>query len=883
MGGRSELCMALSGDTNEDITFNLHDFDSKANPRFLSTRSLSDTKVASSSRQPGIVGDGGSGSFSRESSSLFDASQYAFFNQNAVEEVELGSLEEEEEDVPLVSLRNDEYHLFDKDEVQDMALGSLSDMDDLATTFSKASFCVSYGPLFLLNRVVTGPRNPGVIGDRGSGSLSRESSSAADWSRDAWLDQCILDVDNTLDKRWSSQPHGASGHPGEYKPLYRALSYPEQQLQQQHIQQHFSSETISTPKSSFTSFPPPGGGGGGGGRPQQPLSHRHSLPLNIPSLNSGPDLTFSGPNLSPMSDSSLHFPDLSIAHGLRYGGNISSLTPGHGVSNQLRNQWSNRAGLLHGDHSMILNNVLQQHLHQNGLMRSSSLMSPRQQLQQQGLHQTLSALPHFSLLQSQIIGGHPSSPSHVLRKYDTIYGIAETRDQRPKSGRGKQSHRFNQGSDSASQKGDTVQFRSKYMSSEEIESILKMQHTSHSNDPYIDDYYHQACSAKRSSGSRLKHYFAPLHLRDLPSRARNSGSDQHGHQSFDTLRRLTMSSIRRPRPLLELDSSSGCSEASAERRSLEQEPMFAARIAVEDALTLLLDVDDIDRFLQFNPPQDGSQLRRKRLVLLEALAASLQLVDPLGSGAHTVGPGDDIVLMRLVSLPKGRKFLSRYLELLTITPGPSSELARIVCMAVFRHLRFLFGGLPSDPEAIEATANLAKAVSNCVGGMDLRGLSACLAAVVCSSEQPPLRPLGSSAGDHASLILKCLLERATEVLTHPSQQAPGSCNIPNRNFWKASFGTFFTLLTKYCASKYETIMHSIMNQAGSEITSSEAMRAIRREMPVELLRASLPHTDEHQRRALMDFAHQSIPFPVTGFNLHDEEGIGRVTSESIRS
>ncbi|KAL3628217.1 hypothetical protein CASFOL_027263 [Castilleja foliolosa] len=40
-------------------------------------------------------------------------------------------------------------------------LGSLSDLDDMATTFAK------------LNKVVSGPRHPGVICDRGSGSFSR--------------------------------------------------------------------------------------------------------------------------------------------------------------------------------------------------------------------------------------------------------------------------------------------------------------------------------------------------------------------------------------------------------------------------------------------------------------------------------------------------------------------------------------------------------------------------------------------------------------------------------------------------------------------------------------------------------------------------------------
>ncbi|KAL0298066.1 UNVERIFIED_CONTAM: protein PAT11, partial [Sesamum angustifolium] len=99
-------------------------------------------------------------------SGLFDASQYAFFGKGVVDEVELGGLEDEDEDVPVIGGKFggedelNEYHLFDKDEGS--GLGSLSDMDDLATTFAK------------LNRVVSGPRHPGVIGDRGSGSFSRE-------------------------------------------------------------------------------------------------------------------------------------------------------------------------------------------------------------------------------------------------------------------------------------------------------------------------------------------------------------------------------------------------------------------------------------------------------------------------------------------------------------------------------------------------------------------------------------------------------------------------------------------------------------------------------------------------------------------------------------
>ncbi|GAB2285049.1 hypothetical protein Dimus_019505 [Dionaea muscipula] len=822
---------------------------------------------------------------------LFDASQYAFFGNNVAEDVELGGLEDEEDGITLDELDGDEYHLFDKDE--NVGLGSLSEIDDLATTFSK------------LNRVVAGPRNPGVIGDRGSGSFSRESSSTAEWTDaefSSWLDQCVLDAENTLEgKRWSSQPHPCSSHLGEYRHLYRASSYPEQlqQQQQQQQQQHFSSDTIIAPKSAFTSFPP------GGRIEQQPLSHRHrSLPPNIPSLttSSGSQLTFSDPSShSPISDSGLLLSGLSHGHGhsLSYGGSLPpGLASGLSLNNRLPNQWISRDGLLHGDQTSLLNNVLQRHLtHQSGGLIPLPLIPLRHQLQQQLQHHQVPSMAHgggLGGLQSSsriLLNNHHSSsppPAHMWRKYEAMLGMGDVRDHRPKSAaRGKPNNRFSQhGSDSSSHsRGDNINFRSKYMTSEEIEGVLKMQHTSHSNDPYVDDYYHQACLAKRTSGSnsRMKNQFCPMHLKDLPSRTRSGNTDPPPHQPVDSLARLAVSSIRKPCPLLNMDHppspSSGSSDETERRKSLEQEPLFAARITIEDALSLLLDVEDIDRVLQFNPPQDGgAQLRRRRQILLEALATSLQLVDPLSCSDRAVGlaPTDDIVFLQIAKIPKGRKLLARYLLLLF----PGGELARIVSMAIFRHLRYLFGGVSStDPGAAEASTNLAKACSACVGGMDLNALSACLAAVACSSEQPPLRPLGSPAGDGASVILKSVLERAADLLTNP--HSAGNCSIPNRALWKASFDAFYSLLTKYCLSKYETILQSVLLPPTADIISLEPARAaaISREMPVEVLRASLPHTDEHQKKLLVDFAHR--PCAPPGFNNHGENS-GRVTSESVR-
>lgn len=780
---------------------------------------------------------------------LFDASRYEFFGQNAGDEVELGGLEEEEDAKTLFGSVDTEYHLFEREE--SAGFGSLSDIDDLASTFAK------------LNKVVTGPRHPGVIGDRGSGSFSRESSSATDWVQDAdfsnWLDQHMFDTDITQEgKRWSSQPQASSGRFGDSKSsLYRTSSYP-----QEPVQQHFSTEPIIVPKSAFTSFPPPGS------RSQQASPHH----ANQSSISGGSQLPFSAPNLSHLSNANLHL--AGLPHGVHYGGNMSQFTnPGPSFTSRPQNHWVSHAGILHGDHSSLLNNILQQQLsHQNGLL-SQQLLS-----QQQRLHPSVQpSLAHFAALQSQLYNTHPSSSHRAM------LGLSDIREQRPKH-RGKQ-NRFSQaGSDTSSQKSDSgrLQFRSKHMTSEEIESILKMQHAAtHSNDPYIDDYYHQASLAKKASGSRLKHPFCPSHLRELPPRGRNS-TDQHSHLSVDALGRLPLSSIRRPRPLLEVDPpSTGSGDGSSEQvseRPLEQEPMLAARITIEDGLSLLLDIDDIDRLLQYGQSQDGGiQLRRRRQMLLEGLAASIQLVDPLGKNSHAIGlgPKDDLVFLRLVSLPKGRKLLSKFLQLLF----PGSELVRIVCMAIFRHLRFLFGGLPSDQGAVEATANLAKTVSACVNGMDLRALSACLVAVVCSTEQPPLRPLGSPAGDGATVILKSVLERATELLTDP--HAAGNCSMPNRALWQASFDEFFGLLTKYCLSKYETIVQSIyaQTQPSTEVIGPEAAKAIHREMPVELLRASLPHTDEHQRKLLSDFAQRSMP--ISGINARGSSG-GQLNSESVR-
>jgi DNA topoisomerase 2-associated protein PAT1 len=451
-----------------------------------------------------------------------------------------------------------------------------------------------------------------------------------------WLGQDMLDGDEFQgSKQWCPQLQQTS-HFGESKPLSRTSSYPQPPLQ------HRLSEPILLRSSSFTSYPPPGGGS------ELPYAAqgltRHS---SIPSLSAGYQMVSSSSSLSgsPYHMSALH-------RGLPYGRSMSYSSADLSMSSIMQNEWPNQAGSLAFEHLNLRPNVLQQQLSLPNSSMSSLLFSQPQQR----LPPVRQPFQSYMNMQSHPFYHHP------------VPDVPSPRDKRSRSGRGKHSVRVSQQpSDTGSQNPDNggIKFRSKYMSSEELESVLRMHHSAHcSSDPYINDYYHQACKAKRSVNSQQKSSFSPMSIKDFPSKSR-SGADQQSYLHVDAVGRVSFSSIRRPHHLLEVDIPAS-SDHKSPTRPLEKEPMLAARITVEDCLRLLLDVDDIDRFLQSSQQQDSSmQLRRRRHVLVEGLAASLELVDPFGSNksGHSSGlsPKDDLIFLRIVSLPKGRKLLARYL------------------------------------------------------------------------------------------------------------------------------------------------------------------------------------------------------------------------------
>jgi DNA topoisomerase 2-associated protein PAT1 len=809
----------------------------------------------------------------------FDASQYAFFGNNAVEEVELGGLEDDDGvDAGFVGPGDEEYpSAYGRDMFEDEGGGSFTGVDDLAGAFSK------------LTRSINEPTQSGIISH--GGSISRQSSTP-DWAQDSyWPTQPIFGAEPGLnnESRWSQPPHLArfadsrlhrtSSSPqqdAQYNPnehilgampylLHRTSSYPQQEPQYSHT------EPIPVPKSSFIPYPP--SGAVSHSSPGQPHN------MNMPS----PPTSFQMPVSAQNELHHPQFPRGGMPPG-PLGRNMAHLDSAGLSTNNLQQNALN-SGPIRPNGAMLTPGLVQHNLQRpNGLV-PPQMLSRRPQ---HGMAPIQHSPPQFSQFHAQMLGPrhpppqgrqmyNPQHSSQMMSGFDANLAMPDLSDPRARAmlhhGVHGQ-HYLPQGFELASMRMDNgwPRFRSKYMSTPEIENIARMQQAATQiNDPYIDDYYHQACLAKKSAGGQLKHHFCPTLIRD-PSSCARSKDEPHAYLQVDALGRLPFSSIRRPRPLLDVEQTSESSDDVTEKsasKTLDQEPMLAARITIEDGLCLLLDVDDIDRLLQFSQQQDGGlQLRNRRQALLEQLAESLQLVDPLTpSNNGPLSPNDDLVFLRIVSLPKGRKLLSRYLELVS----SGSELARIACMAVFRHLRFIFGNLPSDSSAVETTTKLATAVSTCVVRLELSGLSACLAAIVCSSLQPPLRPLGHAAGDGASFIIKSVLDRATELLT--DQHVASTYSMQNRALWQASFDAFFGLLTEYCMSKFDSVIHALQTQPA-------VAAVISREMPVELLRASLPHTNEYQRKQLLSFSQRTVP--VNNHSSHGSNN-GPMTSESIPS
>ena len=115
----------------------------------------------------------------------------------------------------------------------------------------------------------------------------------------------------------------------------------------------------------------------------------------------------------------------------------------------------------------------------------------------------------------------------------------------------------------------------------------------------------------------------------------------------------------------EVDGGAGreADENQAGGRRLEQEPLLAARIMIEDGMCLLLDVDDIDRQVEEGVAAEApAAMARRRDFLLEGLAGTLRVPATPVLNAQARKRGDsDAVFERIATLHKGRVMLAKLL------------------------------------------------------------------------------------------------------------------------------------------------------------------------------------------------------------------------------
>ena len=364
-----------------------------------------------------------------------------------------------------------------------------------------------------------------------------------------------------------------------------------------------------------------------------------------------------------------------------------------------------------------------------------------------------------------------------------------------------------------------------YMANDEIEGILRIQWSAtHPNDrtAYEHDYFYQSW-LRRNNPSKLKEPFCPEALRELASHVKEARGPVTFVPGLDGLGKVPFGNIRSPKPLLDMSKSSapkgdGEQSGEGEQRRLEQEPLLAARIMIEDSMCLLLDVDDIDRQLEEGRPSESEEdLKKRRTFLLDGLISTLLLpsVPVLVAG----GAEHDGVFQRIVTLPKGRILLA---DALPRFPLGSAAAATLV-WAILRNVGMLIGGKnainnPSAEALLRAAADSvqlmnAVAVEGTVGavamGLDL------------AEAKQQLAPLTSGSSTTGALVgaLAMSLERAHLLEISPS----------THKAFGAAFGMVFSVFDKHA-------VNAIQRRDGS--------------LPRDLLRALMHHCTDAQKQRL---------------------------------
>ena len=405
----------------------------------------------------------------------------------------------------------------------------------------------------------------------------------------------------------------------------------------------------------------------------------------------------------------------------------------------------------------------------------------------------------------------------------------------------------------------------KLMTSDEIEQILRIQWAAtHPMDrsAYEHDYYYQNWLSVTNK-NKLREPFAPETLREVAPQAKEARAPT-AFVTLEGLGRVPFSNIRAPKPIVDMKGD-GAAKGAAGRdesdgalgggRRLEQEPLLAARIMIEDGMCLLLDVDDIDRQVEEGIAAEApAAMSRRRDFLLEGLAGTIRLpAAPVLTPQARKRGDSDAVFESLIALHKGRVMLAKLLPRLR----PGCAAAASLTWAVMRHAPAMLvagekaaaaaaaaAGTADDGDdsaaalAREATAALASLPHNATAS----AIEALADAVVARGGEAP--SLASAAGPGASLAALI-----TAVLEQGSRLGILGADYDSSPEWSDCFTALFGVMDAHLSvlERFVAAARSGDAKAAAAAKAAAGDPAGGLDLPRDLLRACVPHCSAEQR------------------------------------
>ena len=411
---------------------------------------------------------------------------------------------------------------------------------------------------------------------------------------------------------------------------------------------------------------------------------------------------------------------------------------------------------------------------------------------------------------------------------------------------------------------------SKLMTSDEIEQILRIQWAAtHPLDraAYEHDYYYQKWLSV-TNASKLKEPFAPETLREVAPQAKEARAPT-AFVTLEGLGRVPFSNIRAPKPIVDMrgdgekDGGAGREESDGVLgggRRLEQEPLLAARIMIEDGMCLLLDVDDIDRQVEAGVAAEApAAMARRRDFLLEGLAGTIRLpAVPVLTPQATKRGDSDAVFESLVALHKGRVMLA---ELLPRLRHGCSAAAALTWAVMRKAPAMLVAGdkaaqaaavdkVDQAAEQQDSAAALVKEAATAVGYLPANATASAIEALAsaCAARRDALPSLAAASGPGASLagLIRAVLEQGSRlgILGADYDSSPE---------WSDCFAALFAILDEHLAILQTKVEAT---RAGDAKKAAAALRAANEpnglELPRDLLRACVPHCSAEQREIVRE-------------------------------